>query len=280
MAAVLVSVIIPAYNRSSMILCAVDSVLNQTFRNFELIVVDDGSTDQIGSVLAPYLDRLTLVRQPHAGVSAARNHGISKSQGRLIAFLDSDDYWLPEKLDAQTNFFKENPEAMICQTGETWYRRGRRVNPGRRHCKPSGDIFLPSLELCLVSPSAVMMRRELFDCVGVFDEDLPACEDYDLWLRIAALWPVHLVDQPLVVKTGGHPDQLSSTTIGLDQYRVRALAKILEADVLTPEQAKAARAELARKARIYGHGCLKRGRTYEGERYFNLARQNETAMVG
>ena len=275
----LVSVIIPTYNRAGLVARAVESVFEQTFRDFELIVVDDGSTDRTEAALAVYGDGLTLLRQANRGVSAARNRGLAEAKGRLISFLDSDDYWHPKKLAVQVRFFEERQEVLICQTEEVWHRRGRRVNPRNRHRKPSGDVFLDSLKLCLISPSAVMMRRELFDLVGLFDEGLPACEDYDLWLRVAARFPVHLIDQALVVKTGGHTDQLSHTTTGLDQYRVQALVKILDSGLLTPAQARAARAELARKAMIYGQGCLKRGRIEEGRKYLRLAGGQETRPI-
>jgi len=272
----LVSVIIPTYNRAESVRRAVASVLAQTFGDFELIVVDDGSNDRTQEVLTGVDDRLLLIVQERAGVSAARNRGLSAARGGLIAFLDSDDYWRPEKLAVQVRFFEENPEAVICQTEEIWYRRGRRVNPRIKHRKPSGDVFRASLELCLISPSAVMMRRELFDRVGRFDESLPACEDYDLWLRVTARYPVYLLDRPLVVKTGGHPDQLSRTVAGLDKYRVQALLKILESGRLRPDQVRAVRAELVRKARIYGQGCLKRGRIEEGREYLRLAAMHDS----
>ena len=268
-----VSIIIPTYNRAGVILRAVDSVLSQTFQDFELIVVDDGSTDQTLEVLAPYQKRLTLIKIPHQGVSAARNQGLASARGELIAFLDSDDYWLPEKLAVQTDFFLDHPQALVCQTQEIWIRNGLRVNPGKKHAKPSGDIFLRSLELCLVSPSAVMIKKAVFNRIGAFDETLPACEDYDLWLRISAQHPVYLINQPLVVKTGGHEDQLSRITPALDKYRIQALLKLLKSGTLTFSQEKAARAELARKAGIYGHGCIKRGRAQEGNRYIELARR-------
>jgi len=268
-----ISVIIPTYNRAGLLARAVDSVLNQTFQDFELIVVDDGSTDRTAEVLAGYQDRLILLSKPHRGVSAARNQGLTSARGEWIAFLDSDDYWLPEKLAVQVDFFLHHPQALICQTEEIWYRNGRRVNPGKRHVKPSGDIFQMSLELCLVSPSAVMIKKDLFSKVGEFDETLPACEDYDLWLRITAKYPVYLLKEPLVVKTGGHADQLSRVTPALDKYRIQALLKILKSGTLTVTQEKAARAELGRKAQIYGHGCIKRGRHQEGKGYLELARQ-------
>ena len=269
-----VSVIIPTYNRPEMTVRAVESVLGQNYGQLDLVVVDDGSSDSTLEKVKGLEDRgVSLVRQPHQGVSAARNLGLSLARGEVVAFLDSDDYWLPGKLEAQVELLKDNPEAMICQTNELWLRNGRRLNPAAKHRKPDGEAFFRSLSLCLISPSAVMIRRELFDQVGTFDESLPACEDYDLWLRITARHPVFLIQDHLVVKTGGHGDQLSQTTMGLDQYRVRALEKIVRSGILDDKQQHAALTELVRKARIYGQGCLKRGRTSEGQRFLELARE-------
>ena len=266
-----VSVIIPTFNRAEKTARAVTSVLYQRFKDYEIIVVDDGSEDETEKALHPFKDRIRyVIHETNQGVSAARNTGIEASTGPLIAFLDSDDYWLPDKLDVQTAFFSKNPHAMICQTEETWIRNGRRVNPGKRHLKPSGHIFEPSLVLCLVSPSAVMLKRALLHEVGVFDEDLPACEDYDLWLRIACRYPVFLIRQSLVIKEGGHPDQLSARFTGMDRFRIRALEKLLRESPLSESQKKPALAELSRKCRIYGTGCLKRGKKAEAARYFEL----------
>jgi glycosyltransferase involved in cell wall biosynthesis len=208
------------------------------------------------------------------GVSTARNKGISASAGQLIAFLDSDDYWYPEKLSAQIEFFNANPDALICQTEEIWIRDGKRVNPKKKHKKPSGMIFIPSLALCLISPSAVMMRKNLLAKVDAFDGSLPACEDYDLWLRVSCRYPVHLIDKPLVVKTGGHEDQLSGST-GLDKWRIYALKKILRSDFLTPAQYQAAENMLKKKCRIYADGCTKRGRRTVATYYYRLAEEIE-----
>jgi glycosyltransferase involved in cell wall biosynthesis len=265
-----VSVIIPTYNRSWCLSEAIDSVLSQTYHNTELIVVDDGSTDETPALLARYGNRLRCLRQTNRGVSAARNHGIQAADGVLIAFLDSDDTWQPDKLARQVDFFDRQPAAKICQTEETWIRRGVRVNPKRRHRKPSGWIFEASLALCLVSPSAVMMRRELLEEMGGFDESLPACEDYDLWLRVSLRYPIHLIDDALVVKRGGHGDQLSGTA-GLDRYRIQSLDKILGGEELTPSQARAAEAMLREKCRIYAAGCRKRGKIEMAETYEALA---------
>lgn len=265
----LVSVIIPTYNRGWTISRAVDSVLFQTFRDFELIVVDDGSEDDTAAILAGYDADIRVIRQPNAGVSAARNAGVRAAGGEFIAFLDSDDYWLPEKLHIQIAYFNTHPETAICQTEEIWIRNGKRVNPKKVHKKPSGRIFRASLALCLVSPSAVMLRRELFDEIGGFDETLPACEDYDLWLRISARYPVCLIDTPLIIKTGGHADQLSRM-VGLDRYRIQSIEKLLGDGELTSLRRAAAVEMLVKKATIYASGCRKRGRLDEARTYEKL----------
>ena len=257
-----VSVIVPTFNRAALLVEAVDSVLAQQGVAFELIVVDDGSTDDTSDVLAGYGSRIKVIPQENRGVSAARNRGVAAGRGELIAFLDSDDLWLPGKLRAQVAYMDAHPELGICQTEEIWIRDGRRVNPRRRHRKTAGMFFERSLELCLVSPSAVMLRRELFEAAGGFDEDLPACEDYDLWLRIGRRHPVGLIDAPMVVKRGGHPDQLSRRP-GLDRYRIRAIAKLLDGGLLDAAQRQAALRVLASKCAIYAQGCRRRGREKE-----------------
>jgi glycosyltransferase involved in cell wall biosynthesis len=264
-----ISVIIPTYNRESMVVEAVESVLAQDMPDFELIVINDGSSDETEARLSAYGSRLTHYQQENTGVSAARNRGIKLSNAPLIAFLDSDDLWLPSKLKVQHTYMTENPEIHICQTEEIWWRNSRRVNPKKHHQKPSGDIFQLSLELCLVSPSAVMMRRELIEKVGYFDEELPMAEDYDLWLRVAVDYPVVLLPEPLVIKRGGHPDQLSARK-GIDRYRIEALKKLLNSDRLSSEQYDWTWKTLQRKCQIYGEGCLKRGRVEEGERYLKI----------
>ena len=266
-----VSVIIPTYNRGWILREAVDSVLAQDYTDFELIVVDDGSTDDTREILDSYGQDLFVFQQPNKGVSAARNRGLAESRAQLVAFLDSDDLWLPQKLTRQVEFFTINPDALICQTEETWVRNGVRVNPKRRHHKFSGMIFKPSLALCLVSPSAVMIRKILFDTVGLFDESLPACEDYDLWLRVSCRYPVFLIDEPLIIKRGGHEDQLSKAA-GLDKYRIRSLKKLIEGGPLTETQKHAAIKTLQEKSTIYAGGCRKRGREDEAKYYEELVR--------
>ena len=264
-----VSVIIPTYNRGWAIRDAVDSVLDQDFSNYELIVIDDGSTDNTIPILDTYRDRIVVLYQENKGVSAARNRGIAAASGQFIAFLDSDDIWLQKKLARQIDFFKSNPDALICQTGEIWIRNGVRVNPKHHHKKLSGRIFEPSLSLCLVTPSAVMMKRGLFETVGLFDEELPVCEDYDLWLRISRWCPIYLVDIPLVKKRGGHSDQLSRKW-GLDKYRIESLTKIIKSNLLSTDQQRTATSVLKEKCSIYAGGCLKRGREDEAIHYLSI----------
>jgi glycosyltransferase involved in cell wall biosynthesis len=267
-----VSVIIPTYNRGWVLKEAIDSVLAQDFKDFELIVVDDGSTDNTPQILNAYNQDLMVIRQPNLGVSAARNRGIAAAGCGLIAFLDSDDLWLPRKLSTQVDFFNSNPDAVINQTEEIWIRNGVRVNPKTRHHKFSGMIFERSLALCLVSPSAVMMKRSLFDEIGLFDENLPACEDYDLWLRISWRYPVHLIETPLIIKRGGHADQLSKAP-GLDKFRIQALKKLIDNEVLSETQYRTTLQTLQTKCYIYAAGCLKRGRKDEATYYYGLTQK-------
>ena len=265
-----VSVIIPTYNRAGWVCQAIDSVLAQEYKDFEIIVVDDGSVDDTQMRLFGYKNKIRVHTQKNKGVSAARNAGISMAGGDLIAFLDSDDLWLPKKLSVQTDFFQKHKDAMICQTEELWIRNGRRVNPKKRHKKLSGMIYEPSLDLCLVSPSAVMIRSVLFDITGNFDESLPACEDYDLWLRISCRFPVYLIDEPQIIKQGGHDDQLSRMPC-LDKFRIRALQKMVNSGCLNAELLKKTLKTIKKKCCIYATGCQKRGRYLEAQKYLNMA---------
>jgi GT2 family glycosyltransferase len=265
----LVSVIIPTFDRAWALKTAIDSVLAQTHDAIETIVINDGSTDHTPDILAGYGDSIQVVSQENRGVSAARNLGIKHSRGQYIALLDSDDAWTPDKISCQIDFFDQHPEALICQTEEIWIRNGRRVNPKVKHKKPSGMIFEPSLHLCLVSPSAVMIHKDLFALKGGFNESFPVCEDYDLWLRIAADYPIFLIDKPCTIKHGGHSDQLSAHH-SQDKYRIASIVNLIRSNSLSREQEEMAAAVLENKCRIYGNGCLKRGRIEEGQYYLGL----------
>ena len=265
-----VSVIIPTYNRAALVQEAVASVLAQTYRDFELLVVDDASTDGTSTALAVFNGKIQVLSRPvRGGVSAARNTGINAAQGEWLAFLDSDDLWLPEKLARQLDFMAAQPHLFLSQTEEIWVRRGVKVNPPVTHKKEGGRILLRSLERCLVSPSAVILHRRLFSDHGGFDEDLPAAEDYDLWLRLSWRYDVGLLPEPLIIKRGGHADQLSRQW-GLDRWRIKALQKLLAEPELPEPYRQAARHTLAAKCAIYAQGCHKRGKVAEAQEYQQL----------
>ena len=266
----LVSVILPSYNRAWTLKDAVDSVLLQDYPNIELIIIDDGSDDDTQELLGVYKNKITVLCQENKGVSAARNKGIKASRGKFIALLDSDDAWDKRKISCQMEFFNDHPEALICQTEEIWIRNGKKVNPKVKHKKPSGMIFEQSLHLCLVSPSSVMMKRQLFDMKGYFNETFLVCEDYDLWLRVSSTLPVFLIDKPYTIKRGGHKDQLSNFH-SQDKFRIQSLSTLIESSSLTQEQVQKAKKVLKKKCVIYGNGCIKRGKNKEGESYLGLA---------
>jgi glycosyltransferase involved in cell wall biosynthesis len=257
-----VSVIIPTYNRGS-VLAAIDSVLAQREAHFELIVVDDGSTDgswrQLENLNKRKRGVTRTLQTKHRGVAAARNAGIAIATAPLVAFLDSDDLWAPDKLARQIDFMRLNPRCMLSQTGETWIRNSMRVNPGVRHLKRAGDIFVDSLRTCLISPSASIVRTESLREIGGFDEDLIAAEDYDLWLRILVRHEVGLIEEQLVTRHAGHPDQLSATIPAIDRFRILALLKLLAVDDLSENRRRAVCAVLEEKCAIYAQGLTRRG---------------------
>ncbi|MFI5353947.1 MAG: glycosyltransferase, partial [Candidatus Binatales bacterium] len=207
------------------------------------------------------------------GPAAARNRGVALARAEFVAFLDSDDLWMPDKLERQLAFMRRHPGCAIGQTQELWLRNGRRVNPGRRHRKRPGDIFVDSLRTCLISPSAVMMRRELFQAVGGFDERLAACEDYDLWLRLLIDNEVGLLDEALVIRRAGHPDQISASTPALDRFRIVALLKLMEVPALGASRREAVAEVLAEKCRIYAQGLERRNKFKEADHYRALSQQ-------
>lgn len=264
------SVIIPSYNRGNLISRALNSVQNQTYPAREIIVVDDGSSDETARILKQLFPEVRYYYQRHSGVSAARNHGIRKAKSRWIALLDSDDAWLPGKLQAQATAIYDNPTVKLIHTNEHWFRDGKQIQQKKRHQKFGGMIFERCLPLCVISPSSAVIRHDVFDNIGLFDESLKACEDYEFWLRFCAREPVVFVNQPLVQKFGGHDDQLSRRTIGLDRYRVKSLQTLLESGILNPQQRSLTTAMLLNKLGIYISGAMKRGRFQEAFEYASL----------
>lgn len=255
-----IAVIIPTFDRQHFLGRAIDSVLSQTRPAHEVIVIDDGSTDGTVPWLKKEYPTVKLIEQTNQGVSAARNAGIQQAQSEWIALLDSDDEWFPEKLERQVKELQKYPEILFCHTDEIWIRKGVRVNPMKKHQKFGGMIFSKCLDICRISPSSALFSRTLLDDVGWFDETLPICEDYDLWLRITAKFPVLFINDPLIIKYGGHRDQLSRSVDGIEQYRITALEKILKGPNLTKTDRSAAVQMLIKKLNIYLTGLKKRGK--------------------
>ncbi len=252
-----ISVIIPTYNRARLLPRCLDSTISQTLKPLEIIVVDDGSTDSTRAQAQRDYPGITLISQANSGVSSARNAGIRAARGDWLAFLDSDDSWIPDKLERQAQVILKSPDISIVHTDEIWIRNGKRVNPRHKHRKYGGLIFKRCLPLCAISPSSVMIHRRVFEQVGLFDETLPVCEDYDLWLRICARMPVALVPERLITKYGGHSDQLSTRYWGMDRFRIRSLDRILTEAALKPSDRNAAIETLLSKIRIYLDGAAK-----------------------
>lgn len=269
----MISVIIPTHNRAGFLGEAIKSVLEQDYftkitsvSGWELLVVDDGSTDGTKKIVEDFGERVKYHYQEHNGVSAARNLGLELTRGEFVTFLDSDDLWKKEKISQQMNFMQSHPEAVVCCTEEIWIRNGVFVNPKKRHQKFSGWVFDKCLPLCLLSLSSAMFRRMLFSEIGNFDERLPACEDYDLALRMACRYPVYFLSEPLIVKRGGHSDQISKKYWGMDRFRVRSLENALQLD-LSPDQEELVKQELKKKCGVLIGGFMKRNNQAEADKY-------------
>ena len=262
-----VSVVIPTFNREGFIEQCVVSALQQSKKPDEVIVVDDGSNDKTWDVLRTLgfsdskeeRNSLRYIFQRNKGVSAARNLGIKASKFRYIAFLDSDDLWLEKKLEKQISSLEsQSIRYRLSHTNEIWVRNGVRVNAHLKHEKNGGDIFIQCLKLCCISPSSSLVDRSVFDDFGFFDENLPACEDYDFWLRFCAFEDVHFVNEHLLIKNGGHDQQLSKKHWGMDRFRVTALENLLKNESLSEFKRKETIKELIFKLQVLIDGGRKR----------------------
>jgi len=255
-----ISVIIPTYNRANFLERAIDSVLSQTRKVDECIIVDDGSSDNSSLILQKYQSNVGVIRlDKNSGVSHARNVGMKMASGNWIALLDSDDEWKANKLERQLEAIHKKPDTVFCHTEEIWIRNGKRVNQMKKHQKFGGFIFDKSLERCLISPSSVLFRKSLLEEIGYFDPTFPICEDYDLWLKVSARYAVLFLDEPLVIKYAGHKDQLSLNTSKIEQYRIKALENLVLEQGLKIEDEFSALEMLIKKCHIYLSGSEKRG---------------------
>ncbi len=255
-----ISVIIPTYNRCELLKRAINSVIKQTITPKEIIIVDNGSNDQTYQMVSSLFPEINYFIEKKRGVSAARNKGILESKSKWIAFLDSDDAWKPTKLEKQMEYSVFNQgKYRIIHTDETWYRNKKFLNQLKKHKKSGGNIFKNSLQLCCISPSSVVLKKQIFDDYGLFDENLEVCEDYDMWIRITAKEEVGFLDSPLVLKYGGHSDQLSKKFWGMDRFRIKSLEKNLKNKHFSKSQKINVLDTLIEKLTIVSDGALKRG---------------------
>jgi len=255
----LFSCIVPVYNRAHTIQRAVESILRQTYQDFEIIIVDDGSTDKLQSALKTYESnsKIKIIKQNNHGVSHARNRGEEISRGRYLAFLDSDDEWLPHKLETQKELLDKKAYKLV-HGEETWKRNGKQINQKNKHQKGGGDQFMPSLEQCLIGPSTTIIERTFFQELGGFREDFPVCEDYDLWLKVTSLTEVGFIEEPIIIKHGGAADQLSTQFKGMDYWRCVSLLWTLENRSLSDDKKKRAFEVLHKKIDIMLGGLRKK----------------------
>ena len=260
-----ISVVIPTFNRISLVARAIDSVLKQSLNPYEIIVVDDGSDDGTSEMIQNKYKSIKLIQQQNNGVSAARNNGIKHAKGDWIALLDSDDEWTEKKLENQVDRLIKTPEYDFCHTNEIWIRNGVRVNQRKKHEKYGGYIFDKCLDICRISPSSVLFRKNILDHVGWFDDQLPVCEDYDLWLRITAEYRILFIDEPLIIKYGGHDDQLSHSVEAIESFRIKSLENLLERSELSIDNRILAIQMIIKKYNIYLNGLVKRKKQGEAD---------------
>ncbi len=254
-----ISVVIPTLNRINTLQRALDSVINQTYKPAEIIVVDNGSSDGTLKFLREQYPKITILTENKIGVSSARNKGIKNSINQWIALLDSDDAWHPRKLEIQTSMLDSAlKEYNLIHTDEVWFRNNKHINQMKKHKKQGGYIFERCLSLCCISPSSVLFKKNILDKVGLFDESLPVCEDYDMWLKICSSEEVLFAQDKLTYKYGGHKDQLSKSYWGMDRFRIKSIENIIKNLDLTYKQKKQAKKELIKKLKIIINGAFKR----------------------
>lgn len=266
----LISVIIPVFNRYELALEAIQSVQNQTYEHTEIIIVDDGSTDNTGNISK--LENIKYLKQEHTGFPGqVRNKGAIRSKGEFLAFLDSDDLFLKDKLEKQICFFNNNQHISICHTKEIWQRDNKIISQAKQKHKKEGDIFKDALVKCIIGPSTVLLRRELFFKYGMFDPDIEIAEDYEFWLRICSKNKIGYIDEPLIIKRAGNWNQLSWKYSQIEIFRIEALLLNIKNKTFAGKNLELAKKELSRKCRIYANGSIKRGKFEEAEKYLKIA---------
>lgn len=228
----MVSVIMPAFNTEKYISQAIESVLDQTYQDVELIIVNDGSTDMTEKVIQKYLNRISYIFQTNKGIAAARNIGIRASRGEYIAFLDSDDIWLPEKLKLQVNYLSTHLDTDLVYADYATFDNGGILEENfafaRQVPRPIGYIFQELLLKCLIFTSTVMLKRKVLEKTGLFDERFLIGEDYDLWLRISAEHKIGYITE-VVSKYRRHPSSITARDLSTNKpWEIKVIEKALK----------------------------------------------------
>ncbi len=284
----LITAVIPTYNAARFVVEAVESALDQRDVNVEVIVVDDGSTDDTENRLAPFRDRIKYIQQKNSGPSVARNRGIREAHGDFIAFLDADDRWLPHKSARQLDIFSKNAKAGLVHSDIFVYHQatGEQKTGMASRTTFTGRCYTQIFWGHCVVPSASMIRKSVFDKVGLFDESIrgPSFEDQDLWLRIARVFEFDLVAEPLIIYRM-HENNGSLNNIRNVEDELRVLVKTLKEDPTLWSQLDSARArrKLYNLAFSAGYSCVhtddcERSRTYFLSAWMN-ARKNPLPLI-
>lgn len=269
-----VSVIIPTYNREDVLKRAINSVLSQTYKNYELIIVDDGSTDKTKNLISAN-ENIIYLYQQNQGVSAARNFGVCKSKGKFIAFLDSDDEWHPEKLEKQIRFLENDNSLRAVHTNELWVRNGISVNQPKRFKKGGGDQFIACLDHCIIAPSSILIEKTLFNLLGGFRNDYEVCEDFDLWLKLTSLYRIGHIEEDLITKYGGHEDQLSTRFVAMDYWRIKSLDWVSANRNLSAQQVLSCKKVILKKAKILLKGYKKHNNLKNFNEIFQISEKHK-----
>ena len=197
----LISIIIPSYNRANLLIRSINSALNQTYKNFELIVVDDGSTDNTKKLLEPYINakKIKYFYQKNRGPSSAKNMGMKSAKGDYLAFLDSDDEWLPKKLEKQLELFERSTNPNLGFVGCNSLIINEKNNKKQIYKTPrkKNAFYALLVNNFIWSCSSIMIKGSIIDQIGFFDENLSIGEDWDMWIRITQKYDFDFVDEPL-----------------------------------------------------------------------------------
>jgi len=236
-----VSIIIPTYNTAGLIAGCLDSVFQQTFRDFEVIVVNDGSPDtvELEQVLRPYQPKIVYIRQENKRAAGARNTAIHRARGEFLAFLDSDDSWLPNHLASQMDLFAQRPELDLVYSDAMVISDNASPMSFMKKCPSEGEPSFEALvvERCQIPISTVVVRKTALTKAGLFDETLARCDDYDMWLRAAFFGARMAYGQlPQARLYAGRPDSLGLSRSKMAEAYWKILENAAKALPLNPEQ--------------------------------------------